>query len=251
MKINVSIIAGLYFVCIQNGFCMDKCYPAQMAKCTDPLTLVTDNNNAIGWGSNRQDLENMCSKLMDGIACINSFSVRCFNREQRAYFHTIYAGTIQVIEDLCKNGPFQTDYLRHAPCMKRVQNEYSSCSARYQEMLQLKDTSTFSSTQSEKIENFDVGLLCCSFQEYLSCSMSAVNNTCGRDTAVFTKTFLDRMSSPLSQGHCHVYTFSSSQCSEILELVSSTTTLSSVSFSSSSSTSVTLSLALLFPVLLY
>ena len=36
----------------------------------------------------------------------------------------------QVIEDLCKNGPFQTDYLRHAPCMKRVQNEYSSCSAR-------------------------------------------------------------------------------------------------------------------------
>ena len=29
--------------------------------------------------------------------------------------------------------------------------------------------------------------------------MSAVNSTCGRDTAVFTKQFLDRMASPLNQ----------------------------------------------------
>ena len=31
------------------------------------------------------------------------------------------------------------------------------------------------------------------------CSMLAVNTTCGRDTAVFTKHFLDRMATPLNQ----------------------------------------------------
>ena len=30
-------------------------------------------------------------------------------------------------------------------------------------------------------------------------SMLAVNTTCGRDTAVFTKHFLDRMATPLNQ----------------------------------------------------
>lgn len=34
--------------------------------------------------------------------------------------------------------------------------------------------------------------------------MSAVNSTCGRDTAVFTKQFLDRMASPLNQVNIHV-----------------------------------------------
>ena len=33
----------------------------------------------------------------------------------------------------------------------------------------------------------------------ICCSMLAVNTTCGRDTAVFTKHFLDRMATPLNQ----------------------------------------------------
>ena len=44
-----------------------------------------------------------------------------------------------------------------------------------------------------------VQLLCCSFQKYLHCSESVVNDTCGYDTAKFTKSFLDRMSGPLIQ----------------------------------------------------
>ena len=29
--------------------------------------------------------------------------------------------------------------------------------------------------------------------------------TCGFETAAFTKDFLDRMATPLAQGHCHDY----------------------------------------------
>ena len=70
-----------------------------MSRCTDPLTLVTDNavqshnddnddnddsdddsdnycHQDLGWGSSRHELAAICPKLMDGLACINGFTVR-------------------------------------------------------------------------------------------------------------------------------------------------------------------------------
>ena len=82
-----------------------------MARCTDPLTLVTDRGD-LAFASSRQELDRMCLKLMDSLTCINSFTVRCLTRDQRSNFNMQYSGTIQVIEDLCMEGPYQTDYLR-------------------------------------------------------------------------------------------------------------------------------------------
>ena len=47
-------------------------------------------------------------KLMDGLRCIDDFTLRCLDREHRAYFNTLYAGTTQVIVDLCQEGPYQS-----------------------------------------------------------------------------------------------------------------------------------------------
>ena len=99
-----------------------------------------------------------------------------------------------------------TDYLRHAPCMREVQSGYERCADEYQ--MRIKNlnqnsaagneaASSSSSEEEESDEN--VELLCCSFQEYLHCSESIVNSTCGHETARFTKSFLDRMSGPLIQ----------------------------------------------------
>ena len=35
--------------------------------------------------------------------------------------------------------------------------------------------------------------------------MLTMIRTCGAQTAAFTKDFLDRMATPLAQGHCHDY----------------------------------------------
>ena len=109
-------------------------------------------------------------------------------------------GIIQVIEEMCREGPYQTLYLRHAPCMQSVQAEYQQCSTEYQARLRLVQQEGGQSSSQE------VELLCCSFQSYLSCSQQVVNSTCGRDTAVFTANFLDRMAAPrqiynCSEGH--------------------------------------------------
>jgi hypothetical protein len=49
-----------------------------------------------------------CSKLMDGLRCIDAFTVRCLDPEHRNYFNTLYQGTTQVIVDLCKEGAYQS-----------------------------------------------------------------------------------------------------------------------------------------------
>ena len=115
------------------------------------------------------------------------------NNEQRSYFNVMYSGTIQVImkncqnrcltrkwkviEDLCREGPYQTAYLSHAPCMTTVQEEYQKCSKRYRKKTgwkknlssllsyqeKLHKIQTSDSISSETTDN-DVGILCCSFQ---------------------------------------------------------------------------------------
>ena len=45
---------------------------------------------------------------MEGLRCIDDFTVRCLDREHRAYFNTLYAGTTQVIVDLCQEGAYQS-----------------------------------------------------------------------------------------------------------------------------------------------
>ena len=50
---------------------------------------------------------------MDGLRCIDDFTLRCLDREHRAYFNTLYAGTTQVIVDLCQEGPYQSGTFTH------------------------------------------------------------------------------------------------------------------------------------------
>jgi len=258
---------GCVFVIL--GFCLqipissaqNDCAPAAMSKCTDPLKVVTDNKD-LGFATSKEELVKMCPKLMDGLRCIDDFTLRCLDREHRAYFNTLYAGTTQVIVDLCQEGPYQSDYLRHAPCMRLVQAGYERCAADYQTRIKALNAQTQEDEQGyyddsvyayeyeyaegseyadelpeelnqlekrrkrrsameqskRQVSDYDeesdenVKLLCCSFQKYLHCSESVVNTTCGYETAQFTKSFLDRMSGPLIQGHCQAYEFGSNGC---------------------------------------
>ena len=45
---------------------------------------------------------------MEGLQCIDDFTVKCLDKEHRAYFNTLYAGTTQVIVDLCQAGSYQS-----------------------------------------------------------------------------------------------------------------------------------------------
>lgn len=203
----VVVVVGL--LGLAAGQLQDRCSADAMSRCTDPLRVVTDNKD-LGFATSQQELQEMCPKLMAGLRCIDNFTTTCLEEEHRAYFNTLYTGTTQVIVDLCHTGDYQTEYLRHAPCMRRAQTEYENCADEYQ--LRIKTLNKGGVATPEE-EQANVQVLCCSFQRYLHCSEQVVNHTCGMDTASFTKGFLDRMSGPLVQGHCQEYEMGSPMCS--------------------------------------
>lgn len=199
---------SLFIIGLVRAVQGEACSADSMSKCTDPLRVVTDNKD-LGFATSQQELEQMCPKLMDGLRCIDNFTQKCLEREHRAYFNTLYTGTTQVIVDLCQEGAYQTEYLKHAPCMRKAQAEYEECADEYQ--LRIKTLNKVGRRNSQDDED-NVQVLCCSFQRYLHCSERVVNSTCGPRTATFTKGFLDRMSGPLVQGHCQSYSMGSDLC---------------------------------------
>lgn len=46
-------------------------------------------------------------KLIDGLRCIDNFTSRCLDAQHREFFHMLYAGTKQVIVDLCEDEDYQ------------------------------------------------------------------------------------------------------------------------------------------------
>jgi len=191
-----------------GGVEANKCSADAMSRCTDPLKVVTDNKD-LGFATSKDELDEMCPKLMDGLRCIDDFTTSCLDADHRAYFNTLYTGTTQVIMDLCQTGQYQTEYLQHARCMRDAQTEYESCVDVYQLRIKALNKGEIA-TPSEEDDNVQV--LCCSFQRYLHCSEQVVNSTCGAGTAGFTKKFLDRMSGPLVQQHCQHYEYGSEMC---------------------------------------
>ncbi|XP_045120499.1 uncharacterized protein LOC123509931 isoform X3 [Portunus trituberculatus] len=175
------------------------CNNNDIAECVELLEVLT--NKDLGFAATVDELNKMCPVLLNGLQCIDNYTRRCLTQKHRDYFNKLYAGTIRVIKDLCNTrGRYQEEYIRHAPCMRQVNPKYNVCSVTYhRKTVALNDMQDASVTLSEDEKNRNVIILCCSFQEYLQCSERVVFETCGNETALFTKEFLDRMAGPIVQ----------------------------------------------------
>ncbi|EFN75987.1 hypothetical protein EAI_17273 [Harpegnathos saltator] len=133
--------------------------------------------------------------------CIKRYTLNCMKEKQREHFNSLYTGTNMAIMELCQEGPYQDEFLRHAPCMQKVKAEYEMCYKRYQKTTQEIERANRTTASQGSLKS-----LCCAFTEYLECSHHTVRRQCGDDAARFTKEFLDRLSSSLMKMHCAPYT---------------------------------------------
>lgn len=54
---------------------------------------------------------------------------------QRNQFHAIYKGTNEVIRDLCREGEYQDEFLKHSTCLQKVKPQHELCALRYQQTM--------------------------------------------------------------------------------------------------------------------
>lgn len=70
---------------------------------------------------------------------------------QRQQFMKIYKGTDDVIRDLCREGDYQNEFLKHAGCLRTVKPQHKKCEEKYQEtMLSLKTPKANHTMQNEQ-----------------------------------------------------------------------------------------------------
>ncbi|VVD00815.1 unnamed protein product [Leptidea sinapis] len=171
------------------------------------MTLPVLSSPDISFALTREELDKSCIELQSGIKCIYNYIEQCMDKSEQIMFRRIYAGITDVVQDLCTRGSYQDEYLRHADCVKTVRSEYETCSKNYEVTL----TSLSNHQKKDQYETDGAShddylrTVCCSFQEYLTCSERTVQRTCGDEAALFTSAFLKRMASNIIKNFCSEY----------------------------------------------
>lgn len=49
--------------------------------------------------------------------------------EHRTHFKRLFKGTGQAVHELCNEGPYQNEFLSHAPCLQELRPQYERCAA--------------------------------------------------------------------------------------------------------------------------
>lgn len=257
---RMSILITVFITVNLAKIKAENCGQEELARCARPFQVLQSSTD-LSIATKKEELDKICPDLTTGLQCIRSYTRRCMTLEQRDRFNKLYNGTHQFVRDLCREGPYQNEFLSHAPCLQRVKPDYEVCGRKYhntvsvitqqqhhhehhqarherhhQQHQQLQNHHTTDGRNAEE----DVRTVCCSFIEYLDCSEGAAKKTCGTDTARFTRGFLDKMSSTLITMYCEDY-YRSNKCPS---------TQSSAASQSSSSLLLLMLMALLVPTIL-
>ncbi|GAB1869893.1 hypothetical protein CAJAP_10972 [Camponotus japonicus] len=195
----------------------EECGHEELVRCARPLERISTNDLSLV--TKKEELNKLCPDLEAGMKCITRYTLNCMKEKQREHFNLLYTGTNKVIMELCHDGPYQDEFLKHAPCMQKVKAEYEMCYKTYQKATQQMEKASNRTAFTEE----NLKSLCCAFTEYLECSHHTVRRQCGDDTARFTKDFLDRMSTSLLKTHC---TYTHEECAMLND--SSTPNLSAI-----------------------
>lgn len=124
----------------------EDCGQEELVQCTKPLQVLSATSE-LSFVTKKEELDKLCPDLHSGLHCIRSYTRRCMNIHQRDHFNKLYHGTNEVIHELCEEGPYQEDFLRHAPCMRHVKKDYEVCAVSYQStMAKIGQVATTSST---------------------------------------------------------------------------------------------------------
>lgn len=122
------------------------------------------------------------------------------------------------VKDLCSAGEFQSEFLKHSPCLDRVRPSYEVCASQYQNTMTLiSQQRSIDERTQEPIgppndNKEDVRNICCSFRQYLDCSEHAARRICGESTGKFIRGFLDRMGNSLIKMYCNEYKLGTEKC---------------------------------------
>ncbi|KZC04658.1 hypothetical protein WN55_00734 [Dufourea novaeangliae] len=150
------------------------------------------NSNDLSFARSKMYLRQMCPELENSMKCVQTFTLDCLQENQREHFSNLYADTNKMIMELCHDGPFQDEFLKHAQCMQNDSPRHNLCNKKYERI-----TQEIERRNATIVDGSWNHYICCGFREYLDCSQHSVRRQCGDEAAQFTKQLHARMSSSM------------------------------------------------------
>ncbi|XP_076288675.1 uncharacterized protein LOC143213065 [Lasioglossum baleicum] len=175
-----------------------ECGHERLMNCARPLERINSDDLSLTIMKDGQN--QLCSEFESSIKCIQTFTIDCLEENQREHFNNLYAGTNKAVMELCQDGPFLDELVKHADCMHKMEPQHELCQKRYQRIIEEV------AKQKHNVTDQSMKRVCCGFKEYLDCSHHTARRHCGDDTAQFTKEFLDRVSGSLLGTYCKPFT---------------------------------------------
>lgn len=138
-KLNFSLITFhlfLNFPCLSVTLRMirEDCGQEELSRCAKPLQLLQSTAD-LSFAPKREELDKLCPEFNNGLRCIGSYTRRCMTQIQRDQFNKIYQGTNELIKDLCNEGDYQNEFLKHSSCLQTVKPRHVKCADRYQQTM--------------------------------------------------------------------------------------------------------------------
>lgn len=120
-----------FAVSISRAQIDEYCGHEELNKCSLQVNRATE----LSFAPKQEELAKLCPDLENGLKCIRSYTRRCMTLPKRQQFMKLYKGTEEVIRDLCREGPFQTEFLKHASCLQTVKPQHQQCAVEYQKTM--------------------------------------------------------------------------------------------------------------------
>lgn len=126
----------------------EDCGQEELSRCAKPLQLLQSTTD-LSFAPKREELDKLCPEFHSGLRCIGSYTRRCMTQLQREQFNKIYLGTNELIKDLCREGDYQNEFLKHSPCLQTVKPRHIKCADRYQQTM----SSIFKASANQTADN--------------------------------------------------------------------------------------------------
>ncbi|XP_063232163.1 mucin-5AC-like [Bacillus rossius redtenbacheri] len=192
--------------CLLSHLCgaqQTECSRLEYGRCihmADPLLRDPD----YVFPDNVRDIGRVCSLWGQFVSCVQSYTLKCFSESRQVAFDKGVQDTKESMRQMCQVSQYQTEYLRHASCMKSMLTRDEHCGKHYQHLVR------------QVYGEVTRSALCCSHHIFRECMISEVRSGCdggadGGQASRFTRHTLDKALSFLRE-QCYSYVPSGGEC---------------------------------------
>ncbi|GAB6027992.1 hypothetical protein CHUAL_002220 [Chamberlinius hualienensis] len=190
-----------------------NCNLERLEICQAPLRqLLADNEYIIA--VNKTQLLKVCKRITPVVECADDFLSKCITANT-IEIEKMFLGFRTFLNNVCdENSQISKDYLTHAPCMTKAEDQIHNCMNNSQ-----LDIENSSSSDEYTFDN-----ICCVMKRLLLCTREVYKDYCGEDAATIGQQTLITMLGPTIQKVCKDE-YLDLRCSGSVHLIESTASI--------------------------